>query len=214
MTPRKRRRRTQNDRAVSLDQALNAVREGQVPYVNGSDQLGLIQVVDPHSEHSEIRTKIVNLRDDPVGQMHKRGQLGRGPEADARLKAARRWEVLYDQATIGGANGIDLTREYVDGGRFETPDTDKRLKAADTLARLRKTLGIVGDSVVTLVLGEKMTIVQVTERFGHSGQKAYRFYGARFRECLDLLALELGIVNKPIGRFRRFGVYGGLTIIT
>jgi|HubBroStandDraft_5_1064220.scaffolds.fasta_scaffold124362_3 hypothetical protein len=184
---RKKRQRAENE---NFESAINAVREGCTPQVTG--HYGTLDVPDPH-EDGKVRTKIVNLRDDPIGLMHKRGQLGSQAECTARLKAARAWQRLYELAEIGGACGIDPTRDVVDGGRFETPDTDGRLRAQATLERLRRKLGQIGEYIVTQVLGHKNSLHTVLGMLGRSGQTEQKALGCRFRECLDTIATELGI---------------------
>lgn len=195
-TELKTRRRKENRRTErAFEDALIAVREGREPYINGGDNLGTLDGVpdvDKHG-HPGLFTKIVNLRDDPVGQMAKRGQLGTMAERACRLKAARYWQRLYEMAEIGGARGIDPTREPVDGGRFELPDTDVRLGAQATLNRLRRALGIIGDRLVTWVLGQKLNLSQAAGRLNKSARMDQVALGYRFRECLDTIAEELGI---------------------
>jgi hypothetical protein len=196
------RRKRKQARAAEklLETALADVAERRVPYINGRDDLGVHYVSDPHDANGEVRAKIVNLRDDPVGQMAKRGQLGDSiTETEMRLKAARRWQRLYELAEIGGARGIDPTRDIVDGGRFEMPDTDARLSAQAQLNELRQALGIVGDRIVTWVLGHKYDLKKVILLLGRSGQWEQRALGVRFRECLDTIASELGISIEAKG---------------
>jgi hypothetical protein len=199
----KKRRRKEAERSeAAFKDALTAVSEGRSPYVNGGDDLGTIEVGDPLEADSKgrlkVRTKIVNLRDDPVGRMAKRGHLGNAEERDIRLKAARHWQRFYEHAEIGGARGIDPTRDVVDGGEFVGPDTNKRVVALERLGRLGRALGLEGENLVRRVLGEKMEIREVAAMQGMLGvskkmdEKVLDRLGWRFRECLDTVAAELG----------------------
>ena len=196
---------------VVLDEGLAAVREGREPHINGEvEHLGTLKVLDPHEPDSKSpRTKIVNLRDDPVGQLHKRGQLSdNGGNADIRLKAARRYQREYEKAEIGGARGIDMTKDVVDGGRFEMADTDSRLAAQATLNKLRRKMGILampttegaevrilGSRLLAWVLGDKLPLCAVAERLGYDRRRLPML--RHFTTCLDIVAIEFGISDNP-----------------
>jgi hypothetical protein len=213
---RSRRRRKATKSEKILQDALEAVAANRTPYINGAENLGTLDVPDPLEEQeiiragrghfvrkktdAPLRTRVISLRDDPVGQMAKRGQLGDSvAETEIRLKAARRWQRLYEVAEIGGARGIDPTRDIVDGGGFQMPDTDKRLTAQAELNQLRQALGIVGDRIVTWVLGYKYSLGKVLVLLGRVGRIEQKAIGSRFRECLDTIAVELGISIEAKG---------------
>jgi hypothetical protein len=192
-----------------LQDALEAVAANRTPYLNGSEHLGTLEVPDPLEEqeiiragrghfvrrraHTPRRTRVVSLRDDPIGQMAHRGQLGNPAETDFRLKAARLWQRYYEVAEIGGARGIDPTRDVVDGGRFEMPDTDASLRAQAKLKAVRYALGIIGDRIVTWVLGHKYSLRKVLLLLDRSGRMEQKALGSRFRECLDTVGEEFGL---------------------
>jgi|GEM_PF-6648951 hypothetical protein len=183
----------------TLDKALADVVERRVPYVNGRDDLGVHYVPDPHSANGEVRAKIVNLRDDPVGQMAQRGQLGDAAQTMSRLRAARLWQGFYERAEIGYASGIDPTAPVIDCGHLPMQDTDARLAAQDRLNQIRQALGIVGDRIVTWVLGDKYSLGKVLVLLGRVGRIEQKALGSRFRECLDTIAVELGISAEAKG---------------
>src|SRR6185312_4211828 len=84
-----------------------------------------------------LRAKLVNLRDDPIGQMAKRGQI-----EDEQLQAARKWQAVYDiAASIGGSRGIDPGAMKVDGGKFSEPINDTQFAAIKELERIDVLLG-------------------------------------------------------------------------
>lgn len=200
-----------------LDEGLAAVREGREPYINGEiEHLGVLKVLDPHEPESKTpRTKIINLRDDPVGQMFKRGQLGHGSSSkvtdDVRLKAAREYQRLFEIAEISGAKAIDFAKEKVDGGRFEMPDTDHRLRAQFRLNELRAKIGIIriqpaighevrilGTRLLAWVLGEKLCLRLVAERLGYDRRQLPLL--GHFIGCLDVLAIEFGFADDPLNK--------------
>jgi hypothetical protein len=110
------RRKQGAKRARALEDALTAVNEGRAPSIAGCTDVGVIHVVDPHDKVLAVRPKLTNLRDDPIGLMHRRKQLGEKHEAEVRLKAARHLQALYEISEIGGARGIDPTKPIVSRG--------------------------------------------------------------------------------------------------
>lgn len=196
----------------ALDTALEAVREGRTPHLEQNDDYGTRMVEDPYDEKrtdgSRAKSvKIVALRDDPIGRMHKRGQLGRERDrdphdADVRLDAARRWQGLYDRAEIGGAKAIDFTRDVVDGGTLKLPDTDSRMDAQNELLELDCTLGSEGATLVRFVLGERRQLSDMARSMESARDKLY--LGRRLLECLDTIAKEMGLMaSRPARGPRR-----------
>lgn len=144
---------------------------------------------------------VVAQRDDPVGRMARRRQLGGPEETDTRLKAAREYQAISERAEIGGAKAIDPGKEVVDGGRFAEPDTDTRLRAQAKLVAAHAKLGKVGEMLVRRVLAEKWEIQQVAAQFGASTRRSRSSIGDRFVECLDTLAEHFGIfATAPAAR--------------
>jgi hypothetical protein len=209
---REARRATKTDRV--LEEGLAAVREGREPHINGdTPHLGTIKVIDPHELHSKtLRTKIVYLRDDPVGQMYKLGQLGSGNDADVRLKSARDWQTIYQLAEIGRAKAIDLTKDVVDGGRFGMADSQVVTQAQADINRIMRHLGLVvmmttygtevrllRSALLTWVLGEGLFLYDdsglrtetVASRLGFDRRRLRVV--PHFVDSLDLLAIALGI---------------------
>jgi hypothetical protein len=211
----KRRRSKNQSRADALrDAALNAAANNERPNVDDNDELDVIAVVDPHEEmemehlgrgspmlhrkkNAPKQLRVVSLRDDPVGRMAKRGNLADNHEdRDLRLRAARYYESLYARAEIGGARGIAY-REHIDGGRFETPDTDARLLAHRRLGELDGALGVDGVTIVRAVLVTKWELKTLARARGEANDRYLTFLGFRFRECLDCIATTAGIKQRP-----------------
>src|SRR5205085_7485660 len=77
----RRERRKASDRAsTGFEKAIAAVREGRRPKLGGMPNIGTISATDPYEamevingkrarEQLKPRTKLTNLRDDPVGRM-------------------------------------------------------------------------------------------------------------------------------------------------
>jgi hypothetical protein len=198
--------------------ALAAARENRRPEVEDGDDFDVVRIEDPSEAVALVkagrgqpmrvtvkakpRHRIVALRDDRLGQLAKRGMLGRGDERDNRVVAGRRWQSLYEKAEIGGARGLDPAKDIVDGGVFASPDTDQRLAAQEVLNRLRREVGIIGDRLLVWVLGEKKTMTEVADILG-ADRRDLRLC-RHLAEALDTIALELGIIRKASNGVRRF----------
>lgn len=188
------------DAGAARERAFDQVRAGERPSLKGTPNLGIVTVPDPYEVEAVIngrlppdkakpRAKLTNLRDDPVGRLHKRGQV-----SDLQLAAARYWQAQHDAAAIGGAKGIDLTAVRVDGGTGAyDPNTDHRLRAVKQLARIDARLGVEGAMLVRRVLGEAMEIQQVAASVGDTSARNQNYLGRRLRECLDTIADTVGL---------------------
>jgi len=191
------RRRRGKPSLPVLQAALAAVMEGGTPDVSGDETLGTIAVRDPYEERDylsgktglpSIRAKIVNLRDDPLGRLHARGQID-----ECQYAAGRRWQRDYHDAELANLKAIDFTRDVVDGGRGPEILTDRQCKAMAALARYDRALGLDGCALVRQVLGNRMFMADVARVRGENGQHAVAYFGRRFRECLDTLAVAMGL---------------------
>jgi hypothetical protein len=154
---------------------------------------------DPSGVQQRKVKAVVALRDDPVGRMARRGHLGDKEETDSRLKAAHKWQALYEKSEIGGARGIDPSKDVVDGGRFVEPDSDSRMAAQQELdaahKALRRELGIRAEVLIRRVLGDKYELRQVAVMNGDASAESLRALGRFFRDCLDVLAAHFRIVT-------------------
>ena len=213
----KRQQRPRKAEAV-LEAGLAAVIEGGEPRgIEALDHYGIVQVIDPNEQDTKtVRTKIVHLRDDPIGLLHKRRQLGDVEEARLRLAAAREWQRDYEAAEQGGSKAMDPTKEVVDGGgaHLSLGNTDARLQAMERLGRIRKQIGLLkiitrwggevrllGSRLLIWVLGEKLNITGVAERLGYNRNDAP--WTRHLIDCLDVVAIEYGLSLNPKRRTRR-----------
>lgn len=162
------------------------VYDRQAPPPFNGDVASLV-VVDPDQsrldrvDHARVTRSI---RDDPLGRLHARGQID-----EAQYQAGRRWQALYEAVEIGGARGIDPTREAVDGGRGAVDGlTDARRKAAKQLATSDAMLGKEGKQLVRMVLGERKFPRDVAVIWGEANDRSINYVTRRLRECLDTLA--------------------------
>lgn len=186
---------------LARERAAAAVQIGAKPSLKELDDVGIVMIDDPFEvkngrKPKPLRAKLVNLRDDPVGQMEKRGQI----EAE-QLQAGRKWQNLYDVAhSIGGSRGIDYSNAKVDGGRLTDPLSDRQIDAIKELERIDALLGCVGASLVCRVLGERMTVSQVATMMGKAGERGVSRTGDRLRECLETLVAIMGVETKGKGK--------------
>ena len=150
-----------------------------------------MDVEDPWQAGTKI-TVARSLRDDPLARLHVRDQID-----DAQYHAGRRFQSDFESAERG-PRAIDPSKEAVDGGRTPEPITEHQHAAALRLARVRETLGHEGMALVISVLVHAQHWAQIAERRGVRGERWERFYGMRFRECLDSLAVLYGLAMvKP-----------------
>jgi hypothetical protein len=209
-----RRAKTTAGAESALVKALKAVDANEYPDVSTCDDLDIIEVVDPNEEmemerigrgppmlkrkiNAPLRRRVVSLREDPVGRMAKRGQLGDRDERQVRVRASRYYEGLYARAEIGGARGIDPSKDFVDGGTFIMPDTDTRLAAQRLLCDLDAALGGVGVEIIRAVLIYKWTLLMFAESKGGGHWRQVAYHGDRFKAALDAIAKLAGFKPRP-----------------
>lgn len=164
-----------------------------VPDVHYERGLGAPQIVGPGE--GGVLTYIpqtvrreVNLRDDPFGQMYKRGTIGR-----AQYQAGRKFQSTWEAAGTPLRSPGNII-EHVDGGRGASDGiTDRRMAAGKDLALWRSELGRDGYSLIQAVLIDKRTIREVADSGAMMpGKAATTYYGHAFRRQLSLLAKVMG----------------------
>lgn len=216
----KKRRKLDKKIESRREKAIAAVLENRRPIVEDSDDFGVVRVEDPNETQELVqvgngppmrvavkgraRYRLVALRDDPVGQMAKRGQLGAPEICELRLAAARRWQSLYERAELSALRAFDPSHERVDTGGAGDIETTSRLDAIKRLGELAALLGMRSEQLVRRVLGEKMTLRAVADANGLLGgsksseEKILASYGERFRDSLDDLgqAFNLTVEGK------------------
>lgn len=158
------------------------------------------EVADPHfnpaysrAKKPETVTVQVNIRESSIAQMHARGQID-----DAQQVAADRFRGVFERAGLAGVQGIDMTRERVDGGQGHTGYTDTRLDAARELSGLSRELGKIGYPVCILMCGERLSVREMARRMlGQPAKKReLEYYGRLLRDHLDLLCFHWGYKSK------------------
>lgn len=149
-----------------------------------------LKVVRTELRHDEDRITVTrNLRDDPLARLHSRGQIG-----EPEFRAGREWQELFEESQIGRIGSSGDLKEPVDGTRLpREPITDRQQRAAARIRLLDIALGKVGAIYVRDILGDGLTLAQMSERHGMiANKRELERLGYRFRECLKTLARELG----------------------
>jgi hypothetical protein len=153
-------------------------------------QVGALEVDDPMG--LEPGDKIVVLRstrDDPLARLHDRKQID-----EAQYLGGRSFQNDFETAERG-PQAIDPSKEYVDGGRLPEPITEAQRKAVMRLNLAERRLGADGSALAHSVLIAGMTVSQVARLRGLTGERWEKYFGLRFRECLDCLAVVYGFAT-------------------
>jgi hypothetical protein len=153
-------------------------------------EVAAVEVDDPLAlEPGEKIVTLRSLRNDPLGRLHSHRQID-----EAQYQGGRALQEDWEKAERG-PQAVDPTREHVDGGRPREPITEGQRKAVLRLNRAQRELGADGSALVHEVLILGLTMEQVSQRRGLSGQRWMDYFARRFRECLDRLALIYGFAT-------------------
>jgi hypothetical protein len=141
-----------------------------------------------HNGEDKTLSVMRSIRDDPLAGLWARKQIDK-----VQFDAGREWQRHYETAGIGQVVAVDPLREPVDGGGAGRADwSDRQSYAFYKLKESRTFLGLSGYALVSDVLGLGLPIIEVARRRGNEGQHWVKYYGMRFRECLESLALGWG----------------------
>jgi hypothetical protein len=149
----------------------------------------IVEIDDPYEAGKKI-SAVRSLRGDVLALMRARGHID-----EAQYRAGLQMQNYYEQAEIWGVRGIDLTKEFVDGGTFSDPMTEQFQRAVSEIARLEAALGKVGAALVRDVLCLGYSIGQSAVARGMVTERGIKWLGGRFRECIETLAIELNFVR-------------------
>ena len=154
-----------------------------------SAHVAAVEVDDPYEAGGKIVT-LRNLRDDPLGRLHDRHQID-----EAQYLAGRAFQRDWERAEKG-PQAIDPSKEAVDGGCMPDPIDEGQTKALVRINGVMRELGADGSSLVHDVLVHALTMERVTSKRGLSGVRWSDYFGKRFRECLDSMAVYYGLAMK------------------
>ena len=147
--------------------------------------LAPLQIDDPIETGAKMDS-VRSTRDDPLADLHARHMID-----EAQYQAGRAFQHDFETAERG-PRAIDFTREAVDGGLMPEPITEAQRASGRQLAIVYRALGQDGSAIVHGVLVHNRTRKQIAESRGLVGKRWEEYYGMRFRECLDCLALVYG----------------------
>jgi hypothetical protein len=151
-----------------------------------------VAIVDDPGERGKFITATRSIRDDPLGGLYSRLRIDR-----AQLEAGRHFQRAYENAGLKFITAIDPRNEPVDGSPIRNAGFAEAQREGFTVLREAKaTLGDDGYVLTVDVLGHGLSIQEIARRSAH-GETASRYYGARFRECLESLARLWGYVSRP-----------------
>jgi hypothetical protein len=155
-------------------------------------------VADPYPDpntgiHGRI-TVTRNVRGDALGQLKARGQVD-----DAQYQAGREFQKHYEGAEIGALKAANPMKEPVDGGGgIVEVLTDRQRIAVKKLAQARRDLGAEGTKLVNEILGEGWSIEMSARDRNAKTTRDVEFWGKRFRECLNTLAVAYGFSQRSL----------------
>jgi hypothetical protein len=179
---RAKRKRPHNPAKIHDRRSRDLLRNAEVAAIEVDDPLGL----DPGDKIVTLRS----IRNDPLARLHTHRQID-----EAQYQGGRAFQDDWEKAERG-PQAVDHTREYVDGGQWREPITERQRKAVLRLNRAQHELGADGSALVHEVLVLGMTMEQIGERRGVRGQRWIDYFARRFKECLDRLALMYGFAAE------------------
>jgi hypothetical protein len=179
---RAKRRKPYDPAKVHDRRSRDLLRNAEVAAVEVEDPMGL----DPGDKIVTLRS----LRNDPLARLHSHRQID-----EAQYQGGRAFQNDWEKAERG-PQAVDPSREYVDGGQSREPISEGQRKAVLRLNRVQRELGADGSALVHDVLVMGMTMEQISQRRGVSGQRWMDYLARRFRECLDRLALVYGFATE------------------
>jgi hypothetical protein len=136
----------------------------------------------------------VAYRDDPIGQMYKRRQLG--PNGRILLQAARHYQAVTERLGIGKGRSPSDLREWVDGGRLPASGvTDIQKDAATQRAHWRKLVGMQAYRVLEAVLIDKHRLRKAEVNHDRGMGKRATLAGRMIRTGLAAIAKDIGLTT-------------------
>ena len=148
-----------------------------------------VEITDPYDTAGTIIV-MRSTRDDPLADLHVRKMID-----EAQYHAGRAFQHDFETAERG-PRAIDPSKEAVDGGQMPEPITEAQRRAARQLGVAYRALGQDGSALTHDVLIHSKTRSQIASSRGLVGKRWEEYYGMRFRECLDCLAIVYNFAMK------------------
>lgn len=153
--------------------------------------VGTMEVDDPMGLEPGDKIRAArSFKDDPLARLHDRGHID-----EAQYHAGRAFQHDFEVAERG-PQAVDPSKEYVDGGKLPEPITEQQRKAVMRLNRVERQLGADGSALAHNVLIHGMTVIQIAAARGLRGERWEKYFGMRFRECLNTLAVIYGFATS------------------
>lgn len=149
----------------------------------------------PSGDGTVLRV-VRNIRHDPIAAMVKRGQLQR-----YQSLAADEWQKDWQGAQLGHIKAMDPMKEPVDGSPPRSdPINDRQRKCLNKIRDVDARLGVQGGLLVRLVLGDCLSIAQVSQRYGEDTKIQRDRLGWLLRQCLDEIAKSYGLADNRLAK--------------
>jgi len=154
----------------------------------------------PSGDGTVLRV-VRNIRHDPIAAMVKRKQLER-----YQSDAADMWQRDWQGAQLGHIKAMDPMKEPVDGSPPRSdPINDRQRKCLNKIRDVDARLGVQGGLLVRLVLGDCLSIAQVSQRYGEDTKIQRDRLGWLLRQCLDEIAKSYGLADNRLAKVEASG---------
>jgi hypothetical protein len=157
-------------------------------------------VEDPHGTFKGEKIKVLRaLRDDPLADMHNRGQID-----DPLFMAARKLQATHRRATVGSISAIDTTKDVVDGGKGYEGLTNDQVDAFKELKEVDKLLGPNVAFVVRAICLENLSATALAKRLSGGSASGHRreWIMGGLRTGLGKLVVYWGFGTHGFGKKR------------
>jgi hypothetical protein len=148
-----------------------------------------IEVDDPFAEGEKIIVMRA-IRTDSLGRLHAHKQID-----EAQYQAGRAFQDDFE-IVQGQQQACDPSQPYVDQSFRHRGISKTHSEALVRLNRAHRDLGLIGSAVASDVLIHGKSMSQLAADRGYIGRGWDEFFGKRFRETLDCLALAYGFAME------------------
>ena len=132
----------------------------------------------------------VNIRESAIATLAARKHIN-----EAQVAAADRFRALWESMGGAGAGAFDYSREPVDGGGSNDPLSERQIRAAMELKRIREILGVRAYDIMGKIAGEGFAIPELAKT--HRERTTLTDY---LKDGLDEMARQWGYENRGTKR--------------
>ena len=177
------KRNKPNDLKTPHDRRATEFNQGILHHVSPEE------VDDPYEPGATIIV-MRQRRDDPLGSLKAHHSI-----SEAQYQGGRAFQGDFE-CIERGAQAVDPSKPYVDCSRNPQPLSDAFSRSLVRLNRAHRELGQDGAKITQDVLIGRKTYSQIAASRGYTGERWERYFGMRFHECLNCLALVYGFVME------------------